>query len=234
MNEFLLKNYSFITHSVEIMSVIVGIILFKNYKNTPVKYFIFFLIYLSIGDFIGSYTQYIHNDGFLSFLKETRFERNYWWFTLFWKVLAILFFTFYYNKILKKARFKKIIRFSGYLFFLFSVSYIVLNFDDYFNSSLTIIGIIGAFIILLCSGLYFLEILLSDRILLFYKSINFYISFTIFIWWLITTPLVFFEDYNNVSDWDFVFLKWQIKLFANIFMYSTFTFALIWCRPQNN
>ena len=120
------------------------------------------------------------------------------------------------------------------VFVLFSIVYISLNIDDFFNSSLPIIGILGAIIIFLCAVFYFLEILLSDSILLFYKSINFYISAAIFMWWLIVTPLVFFENYNTTSDWDFVFLKWQIKLFANIFMYLTFTFGLIWCRPQKD
>ena len=78
-----------------------------------------------------------------------------------------------------------------------------------------------------------MEILLSDTILVFYKSINFYISVAILIWWLIITPIVFFEKYNTTSDWDYVFLKWQIKLFANICMYLTFTFALIFCKPEN-
>ena len=68
--------------------------------------------------------------------------------------------------------------------------------------------------------------------LAFYKSINFYISIIIFIWWLIVTPLVFFESYNNTSDWSFVFLKWKIKLLSNVFMYLTFTFALIFCGPE--
>ncbi|MGB5417526.1 hypothetical protein [Algibacter sp.] len=234
MNDFLLKNYSLLTHSVEAIAALTGILLFKRYKNTSAKYFIYYLIVVSICDFLGSYTKFIENNGFFSFLEGTRFVRNYWWYTLFWKVLAIVFFTFYYHKILRKNKFKRIIKYSGIAFYLFSVVYIIFNIDDYFNSSLPLISILGAFVIFLCSGLYFLEILLSNKILVFYKSLNFYISGTIFIWWLIVTPLVFFENYNNISDWEFVFLKWQIKLFANLAMYLTFLFALIWCRPQND
>ncbi len=216
------------------MAALTGILLFQKYKYSDTKYFIYFLIYLSICEILGSYTLYIKNGEFFSFLEGTLFAKNYWWYTAFWKVFAVIFFVFYYNKILKNNRFKRIVRYSGYVFVLFSIVYISLNIDDFFNSSLPIIGILGAIIIFLCAVFYFLEILLSDSILLFYKSINFYISAAIFMWWLIVTPLVFFENYNTTSDWDFVFLKWQIKLFANIFMYLTFTFGLIWCRPQKD
>ncbi|RMZ50932.1 hypothetical protein EB822_06015 [Flavobacteriaceae bacterium PRS1] len=74
----------------------------------------------------------------------------------------------------------------------------------------------------------------SETILSFYKSINFYISSTILIWWLVITPLVFFQIYFLNVDWSFIILRWQIYLFMNIFMYSSFTIALIWCKPQND
>ncbi|WP_034045028.1 hypothetical protein [Wocania ichthyoenteri] len=232
MEEFLLNNYGIITHSVEAMAAITGVFLFKLYKNTEVKYFIYFLVYLTICDFFGQYKNYVDN-GFLNFLKKTIFATNHWWSTSYWKVGAILFFVFYYSKILKTVQFKNIIKISGYAFFFFSVIYIALNWGKFFNTFFPIISILGAIIIFLCSVFYFIEVLQSDKILTFYKSINFYISFAIFIWWLIITPLVFYDIYHSNDDWNFIFLKWQIYLFANIFMYSTFTFALIYCKPDS-
>ena len=233
MNDFLIQYYSLVTHSVEALAAFTGLLLYRKYKDSTAKYFIYFLFYSTLCDTLGSYTKYVKNDGLLSFLDGTLFQKNYWWFTLFWSVFSIVFYTFYYNKIIKNAKFKSVIKNSGYAFFLFSVGYIIINFDSYFKTSLPPITVFGALIIFLCTVFYFIEILLSDTILVFYKSLNFYISITIFIWWLIITPLGFFERYFFTSDWDFVFLKWQIYLFANIFMYLTFTFALIWCRPQN-
>ena len=191
------------------------------------------MVYLTVCDFLGSnYIKHINNDGLLKFLDDTVFERNFWWSTIFWKVGAILFFAFYYYKILESNVFKNVIKYSGYCFFIFSITYIIFNWDDYFIRFFPIISILGAFIIFLCTIFYFIEILQSDEILTFYKSLNFYISAAIFVWWLIITPLVFYDIYNSHYDWNFIFLKWQIYLFANIVMYSTFTFALIWCRPQ--
>lgn len=239
MNDFLLKNYNLITHLVEAISAATGLILYKKYRNSYVKYFILFLIYLTICDFIGGYTSYVHPKKILKFLIGTVFQKNHWWATSYWQIGAIIFFAYYYYKILITNKFKNLIKILAYVFFVFSVIYIIFNWDEFFYSFFPIISISGAFIIFLCTVLYFLETLQSDKILTFYKSINFYISTAIFIWWLIITPLVFYDVYftyeigNPNRDWNFMFLRWQIFLFANIFMYSTFTFALIFCRSEN-
>jgi len=235
MSEFLLEYYNTITFCVEILAAVTGLVLYNKYKQTAAKYFIWFLVYLSVCDFIGSYVHYIKNDGFLNFLEGTVFIRNFWWSTLYWKIGAILFFSFYYYYyILTYEKFRRIVKYSGYFFLAFSIVYILFNWDDYFVQFFPIISILGAIIVFLCTIFYFFETLESDKILTFYKSINFYISAAIFIWWLIITPLVFYDIYNSHYDWNFIFLKWQIYLFANILMYSTFTFALIWCKPEND
>ncbi|MBP0905086.1 hypothetical protein ACFSKN_15610 [Mariniflexile gromovii] len=232
MNDFLLEYYNTITFSVEILAAVTGLLLYKKYKLTAAKFFIYFLVYLSACDFFNTYVHYIQNNGFLSFLEGTVFVRNFWWSTLYWKIGAILFFCFYYHKILSTDLFKILIKYSGLVFFVFSIGYIFLNWDDFFVRFFPIISVLGAVIIFMCTVFYFIEILQSEKILSFYKSINFYISSAIFIWWLIISPLVFYDIYNSNYDWNFIFLKWQIYLFANIIMYSTFTFALIFCKPD--
>jgi hypothetical protein len=185
-------------------------------------------------DLGNMYVFLVKNNGILSFLESTVFKRNYWWATLFWGIGSILFYTFYFYKILKTNLFKNILKLLGVSFFLFSFTYIFFNIDAYFVRYLVPIDIFGAIIIFTCTLLYFIEVLSSNKILTFYRSLNFYISAAIFIWWLIITPLVFYDIYNSHRDWNFIFLKWEIYLFTNIFMYSTFTFALIWCRPEND
>ena len=232
LEEFLYQHRWIITRAVEIIAALTGIVFFKKYKSTNAKYFIYFLIYLSICDFLNTYTLYTGKGQFFYFLRETVFKYNYWWSTLYWKIGAIMFFVFFYNKILSNKKFKNIIKFSGLFFLLFSIIYILLNFDDYFVRFFPPISILGAFIIFLCTVFYFIEVLLSDKILVFYKSLNFYISFAIFIWWLIITPIVLYDIYMLHKDFNYIKLRFLIYLLANITMYSTFTFALIWCKPE--
>lgn len=232
MEEILFEYRTEITRVVELTATITGIVLFKKYKYTHAKYFIYFLIYLSFGDFVSTYTHHVKYDGFLNFLEGTVLEKNYWWSTLFWKVGAILFFAYYYNKILTTKKFKLIIKVIGLIFLVFSIIYIVLNWDDYFIRFFPSINIFGACVIFFCTVFYFIEVLRSNKILIFYKSLNFYISFAIFIWWLIITPIVFFDIYLINRDFEYIRLRYLIYLIANIIMYSTFTFALIFCKPD--
>lgn len=238
MEEFLRQNYSFITKSVEIMAAITGLLLLNKYKYSATKYFIYFLVYVAIVELIGAYPRYFATYDFLNEFKTafkgTLFEHNFWWYNIFWVIGSALFYSFYYIKILKTKLYIKIIKFSSILFFVSSIIYIAMHWHAFFNSSISFIRVFGAMIVLLCVILYFMEVLQSDKILIFYRSINFYISATIFIWWLVITPLTFYNVYYSTADWTFIILRWQIFLMMNIFMYLTFTIVLIWCKPQND
>lgn len=232
MKEFLRSNYLLLIFSFEILAVITGLLFYKKYKHMAAKYFIYFLFYLFICELLCTYTLFINNDGFLKFLKGTIFEKNYWLSTITWSIGSILFFSYYYYKIIESTTYKVIIKYSGIFFLIISVAQIIINFQDYFNRFFPLINVLGAIVVLICTILYFVEILQSETILKFYKSINFYISCAILIWWLIMTPLVFYDIYFNKTDWNFVILKWQIYLFANFFMYTTFTIGLIVSKPE--
>jgi hypothetical protein len=232
MEEFLRQNYFFILHFVEALAAVTGLIFYKKYKHTVARFFIWFLVYIALCEFLGSYTRYCNQDGFLYFLKGTLFENNYWWSTLYWKIGAILFLVFYYYKILKTTSFKKILKGVGYSFFSFSSIFIILNWEDFFTQFFPIISVLGAVVVFICVTLYLIEALNSDNLISLYKSLNFYITIAIFIWWLIITPLIFYDIYSSEADWSFVLLKWQIYLIANILMYLTYTFALIWCDSE--
>lgn len=232
MKEFLEQNYSLITHSVEIMAAVIGLIFYKKYKYTAVKFFIWFLVYVAVCDFFGSYAEYVKEDSFLSFLKGTIIETNHWWITSTWFIGSILFFSYFYQKTLKTKLYKHILKYGAFVFLIISIIQIVTDLESFFNHFFPLISILGAVIILLCTIFYFIEVLRSENILMFYRYINFYISLAIFIWWLIITPLVFYDIYNSQADWTFVILKWQIYLFANIFMYTTFTIGLIVSKPE--
>lgn len=238
MKDFLLQNYSLLTRIFEIIPALVGIILFKYYRNTPVKYFIYFLIYVVVIELLGSYPRYFANYEFLSklknFIEGTIFERNRLWFIIFWSIGSASFFSFYYQKNLKNKTLIRILKYVTLIFLVSSILYIIIYWNIFYNNSSIFIRLFSTSVISLCVVLYFLEILRSDTILKFSKSINFYISFSLLVWLLITTPLTFYGIYYTESDWSFTILRWQIYLFSNFFLYGMFTFALIWCRKKQN
>ncbi len=237
---YFLNHYTLITHLLEFLAAGTGAFCLKRYNDTTAKFFVYFLFFIAISDTLTYYTYYVNPNRFLNVLVGTKFEKNFWWTTLYWDIGAILFFVFFFNKILKTKYYKKTLSFLGVSYFFYSITLLISNWDAFFNQFFIELNLLGALIIFLCTTFYFTEVLLTDEILKFYQSLNFYISVTIFIWWLVITPLAFYDVYYTYEkgktflDSDFIFIRFLIYLFANIFMYLTFTFALIWCRPEKN
>ena len=236
--EFLKNNFAFLNDGVIVISAVVGVLCFKKYKKTTARFFVYFLIGAALVDFFGKYPSYFAKvEGFkpLFFLiKDTVFINNYWWYTIFWTIGTSLFFSYYFRRILINKRFTQILKYASVLLVVVSLCYLFLDWRFFMGSFVIPIIILNFIIIILSSSFYLIELLNSEQILSFYKSLNFYIAIVILIWWLITTPLAFYDMYMNTSDWNYILLKVKIILLSNIFMYLTFTFALIWCKPQNN
>ena len=238
MQDFLLNNFSLILHSVEIFAAIIGLFCLKKYKGTIVTYFIYFLVYVALLELFGAYPTYVKNFEFLSgvkeFLKGTRFEKNHWWYLIFWTIGSTVFYSVYFGQLINSQILKKIIKYLLILFIVFNVVYFANNWEAIFESLPIVVRILNIGIVLLSIVFYLIKIIQSDKLLKFYESLNFYIASTVLIWVLIFTPLIFFDDYFSTKDMAYVKLKATIILFCNIFMYITFSFALIWCKPQNN
>lgn len=232
MLDFISKNSPFIYLALEVLAAVTGIIYFKKYKNTKAKYFIYFLIYIVLIVSLGNYTYLVKDNGILDFLDGTLIEKNHWWFNLFWNILGVAFYGWYYLQILGNHLHIRMLKFSLIFFLVFSCFIIVLYWKEFFMTSFASINVLGALIILQCVFYYFLEILQSDKILTFYKSLNFYITCAILVLWLIQTPLVFFQSYFGVLDMDYVNLRDYINLIIITFMYVSFTIGIIVSNPD--
>ncbi len=173
------------------MAAVTGILLYKRYSHTVARYFIWFLVYVALLELIGFYPVYFAKYDLLHIIKDTIFEDNYWYYTVFWSVGSVLFFVFYYHEVLRYNPYKATLKYGGFLFLISAIMYILTHIESFFSSQLVFITIFGLCLILLSVVFYFIEILLTNRILTFYRSLNFYISATLLIWWLVTTPLFF-------------------------------------------
>lgn len=238
MEEFL-KQYSFyLNEGVIVLAAIVGLFSLKKYRKSHVKYFIYFLIYVVFVELLGFYPIFSLNfESFKwigDFTKGTIFEKNFLWYALFWQLGSAIFLSFYFGKILVNSTYRKIIKYSLAVYLLYSVIYSIINYEVYYDDFIISIWILGVCQINLCIILYFLEILSGDKIMYFYKSVEFYIAGVFFVWLLIKTPLIFYQIYYSKADWSFIFLRRNINLFSNMFMYLTFAFALIYCKPKND
>lgn len=234
MEEFFRQNYSNLTEIVVLVSVVSGLFCYKKYKNTNVTKFIKYLVFVFFIEVIANYPKYLIYFNKYHLLDGLLIKENYWWYTLAWTTGSALFFSYYYQVILKNIVLKGILKTLFWTMILTLTSVIIFDYRHLFSSFPVAIEVASFFVVVISAICFFIEVLTSDKILRFYKSIHFYISSAILFWWLVVTPLIFYEVYFSTADWDYVILKWQIKLFANIVMYLTFSFALICCKPQNN
>lgn len=232
MFDFLIDNSTSIYLILEILAAVTGIVLFKKYRGTAAEYFIYFLIYIVIYVIIGKYSHFVRDGGILSFLEGTLFEKNYWWFTIFWNIGGTVFFAWYFQKILISYIAKKILKISLIIFLLISCSEIIFTYPKFFKTAIPLVRLSSLIVILQCVFYYFLEVLQSDKILYFYRSLGFYISCAILILWLIQTPLVFYEDYYSLRDKNYVNLRNSINLIGISFMYIAYTVGLIVSKPD--
>jgi len=237
VNDFIKEYFLCLNEGVIVLAALIGLLCFNKFKSTIVKYFIFFLVYVVVIELLGYYPRFSRSyESFFwiqSLVKGTIFEQNFLWYAIFWKIGSALFISFYFRLILKNKINRDLIKYLALFFVLFSVIYIAFNYQIYYTSDLKLIQFFGAFIILLCVVLYFLEVLQSNKVITFYKSFNFYIASVFLIWFLIKTPIAFYQIYYSSADWSFVFLRRNIILFTNLFMYLTFIFAFLWCKPKN-
>lgn len=234
LEDFFRQNYLFLTRLLFFSTAIIGVLNYKKYKGTIVTKFIYFLVFIVFIELIANYPRYLIYFNKYYLLDGFLIKRNYWWYTITWTIGSALFFSYYYQKLIKTKVLKYILRSLFWLMVSIILITLIVDYKQLF-SSFPIVFEISCFLVIVLSVIcYFIEILQSDNILNFYKSINFYVSSAILFWWLIITPLIFYEVYYSTSDWDYMILKWQIKLFANFVMYLTFSVALIWCKPQNS
>ena len=219
-----------------VLAALVGLFCLKKFKYTNTRFLIYFLIYVVFIELLGYYPIFAYVDGSMTWIGKltigTIFEENFLWYTLFWQIGSAVFLSFYFYKVLRTTLYKKIIRFSIVFYLIFSIIYAVFNYQIFYTDMIKPIWILGLIQSVLCSVLYFLEVLGSDKIMTFYKSVEFYVAAVFFTWLLIRTPLVFYQIYYSSADWHFVFLRRDIILFANLFMYLSFAFALIFCKPE--
>lgn len=232
MDEFLKGNYTLITSLVEFIAAITGLLLLRKYKTSKVKYIIYFLVYAFFVDLIGGYPSFLKENGYFHLIEGTLIERNYWWYTIFWWVglSTIMFFVNY--QIVNTLKLKKILKYGYYLYLFQVIIYVVFRFGSIFKPD-QFVSIASLWMVVLSIIIYFFEILNSEQIIIFYRSVHFYFNSIFFVWILIIMPLEFFEAYFIKDDWNYVLFRWKIHLLLNTFLYLSLAAALIFCKTEN-
>ena len=219
----------------ELGAAVAGTI-YLRYTKTRTPYSKIFVIYLwlvVVVEAIGLYPaiNYFTDFSFMPFIEGTVFERNYWLYNSYNIVKFAIFFVFFIAQLRSRIN----IRIFNWILLGFVIT-TILNLiltDVFFTRSSAFTYIAGSLILMILIFVYYMELLTSDRILVFYKSLSFYISVSLLLWHVTVTPLFIYNKYFSISSPEFVQLHSTILKFSNYFLYSMYILAFLICLRGN-
>ncbi len=220
---------SFLKNSVrytELISAITGSIFFYKYRNTSIKYFLHLLWFITFSEFFG---WYIRNTGnFAGHVDELGRIYNTWVYNVLGFVTFIVLLYIYWGY-LKNTAFKKYLKWFGLIYI---VSYILnwIFLQDFLIENAVIPEILGSIFLITAIIFYFIELLRSDKILIFHRMLLFWISIGLLLFYAGTIPFVL--EYNGYKVIPGIHKLFLIIYILAILMYFIFTFGFIWSRKE--
>src|SRR5690606_14534640 len=173
---------------------------------------------------------YFTDFSYMPFLKETSWVRNIWLYNAFQIITFLIFYIFFTNQLQNKKN-KRIFKFITVIFVFTAILNLILT-DIFFEKSSAYSFIMGTFILITLIFVYYFELLKSDKILYFYKSLVFYISVGLLLWYVTITPIFIFNKYFTSASPEFVELHSIILNISNYFLYCMFITAFIICSSN--
>jgi hypothetical protein len=204
----------------------------SQFKST--KYLVLFLWLTVFVETVGSYSPvaYFSNYELFSFVKDTPFVENYWWYNIY-VLISYSFYTFYFTSFLKKKYWKTVVAVVVGTFLISSILVFIFT-DIFFKGYSPFVSISGTFLLFFSIVLFYFELLRSDLMLQLKWFLPFYISVGVLVFNLCLTPIEMFIQYFNLKDGNelFVTLRSNVLLYGNIFMYSIYTFGFLICSRK--
>lgn len=224
-----MSNYLVAIHLIELLAALAGSYYYLKTKDNQIRIFVWYL-WLIVGvETFGMYGYLLQNnyDNVLFiWIKNSVFCSNTWLYNIYSLVSIILFWKFY-SLIIDDYISKKIIKFSTIIYIFFSVIYFTLS-GAFFTKSIPYDVFFETFLVFIFVMLYYRQLLKSDKILFFYKLPVFYLSSGLLLWYLCITPLYIFDGYHYAINKDFIKFRNSFNSFANILLYSCYTFGFLY------
>lgn len=231
--DYFIENF-LVVYILEICAALAGTYYLRKTRN-PVpnsKLIVGYLWLVVAVETIGLYPafNYFTDFSYMPFLKETSWERNIWLYNAFQIITFLIFYIFFTNQLQNKKN-KRIFKFITVIFVFTAILNLILT-DIFFEKSSAYSFIMGTFILITLIFVYYFELLKSDKILYFYKSLVFYISVGLLLWYVTITPIFIFNKYFTSASPEFVKLHSTILNISNYFLYCMFIATFIICSSN--
>ena len=197
----------------EISTAIVGIVKFKKFKNSHWKWFIYYLVFIAISEFMCEFV----------LCNFQQFRTYYYDFFIIPLEFLVLYWLYSYKSLGRKKLFW--IGCGVYLISLFPYFAFEKSVVNSFNY------IVGTFLLSIMIILEFNKQMKTDDILRFKENIMFYVNTGISLFYVGTLPFFAFHSllWKDQIIWNNYYIFFLI---TNILMYTLFSIALLWGKPN--
>jgi len=227
MDNISLSTFRHFVPFAELLAAIMGTIYFYKYKHTSLKYFLYLLWYITITEFFNWYIDENHIISLL-YVDAKGKDYNYWPINILDTVSFLVYYYIYFKWITIK-KFKFWIKNFAILYVLLSI----LNWrfiQNFFTELQSYLFIVGAIFLIISVLFYFIELLRSEKIVVFHKNLLFWVSIGLLIYYAGNIPFAAeFNGYALISGIHDLFL---IVYILAILMYLIFTFGFIWSKKE--
>lgn len=202
-----MENFNIAGRSIQYISFIVALFYIKKYQSKFYIYFVLYLFFACLTDFISGYIKG-NNIWFMN--AYTFFEFN-------------LVFLIYYNLIKSKKALRLILILAIVFNLIYFSSFLFLELQKY-NTSIE--GIVNSIFVIL----FFKELLNSDKILNYKKLFPFWMSVGFLIFYLVTIPfftLLFSGLFNSR-------IMFPILLSVIVILHLSIIYGLITCKRMED
>ncbi len=220
----------------EIGAAVFGTIYLIRKKN-PAKgsgLIVFYLWMVVFVEIVGLYPAYAYFNDYtkLGFIKNTLYERNYWWFNIY-HIFKILILSYYFIIQFRSKSTQNIFKILSWIIIIsFIGDYIFLG--NFFSQFSLYSSVVGSLYLIILIMIYYFELLKSSRILTFYKNSVFYISVGMVIWHAVVTPIFIYNKYFSMTSPEFVKLHITVLQYSNIFLYGIIILGFLVCLQKGN
>ena len=199
-----------------VTTVIYVIFYIKKSFDINLKYFLAFLLAMCLLEIVASFVKRM---GFYNLIV--------------YNILTLLEFNFlllFIKNILNSSKSKKIINFLLKIFNIIytssSLYYIWIN--SYLSTYNSVASIIGSILVSIAVFLFLRDFLNSDKILNYWKTLSFWISFGLLIYYLGTIPFTSIMNFISNITLESKLLLIKIQYLLTTLMYTCFIFGALW------
>jgi len=209
----------------ELLAAIAGTIYFYKYKNTVLKYLLYLLWYITLTEFSAWFASI--ND-ILGFFDEKGIHYNLWFYNLLRPITFLTLF-FIYFKSVKTKTYQLWIK----IFTIIYILILIINWTFIQNFAFEMSEtpkIAGSIFLIILIVFYFIELLKSDKIVIFHMTLQFWISVGLLLYYSGTIPFALkWNGYMLIPGIHKLFL---INTILALAMYLIFTFGFIWSKKE--